>query len=77
MRIDDASQCRRRIRANRIGLERNQGWIDGGMFAMSLIYAFHALGIGTCCLNWAVDSRTDRTLRSVVSMPDHEAVIMM
>jgi nitroreductase len=57
--------------------ERNQGWIDGGMFAMSLVYAFHALGIGTCCLNWSVESRTDRRLRSVAAIPDHESVIMM
>jgi nitroreductase len=57
--------------------ERNQGWIDGGMFAMSLIYALHALGVGTCCLNWSVDHRTDRRLRSVMAVPDHESVIMM
>ncbi len=57
--------------------ERNQGWIDGGMFAMSLVYAFHALGIGTCCLNWSADSHADRRLRSVAAIPDHESVIMM
>ncbi|MEV0005602.1 nitroreductase family protein [Micromonospora sp. NPDC050980] len=57
--------------------ERNQGWIDGGMFAMSLVYAFHALGIGTCCLNWSVDRQTDQQLRSIAAIPDHESVIMM
>lgn len=57
--------------------ERNQGWIDGGMFAMSLIYAFHAQGIGTCPLNWSVDSKADRQLRAVAEIPQHEIVIMM
>ncbi|MCX4666487.1 nitroreductase family protein [Streptomyces sp. NBC_01381] len=57
--------------------ERNQGWVDGGMFAMSLIHAFHAQGIGTCCLNWSVDSRADRRLRTVAEIPAHENVIMM
>lgn len=27
--------------------ERNQCWIDGGMYAMSLVYALHSLGLGT------------------------------
>ncbi|MFI6009056.1 nitroreductase family protein [Streptomyces sp. NPDC051243] len=57
--------------------ERNQGWVDGGMFAMSLLHAFHALGIGTCCLNWSVDSQADRRLRAVAEISSHEIVIMM
>jgi len=57
--------------------ERNQAWIDGGMFAMSLIYAFHAAGLGTCCLNWSVESAADRRLRAVTDIPDWEVVIMM
>lgn len=57
--------------------ERNQGWIDGGMFAMSLVHAFHAQGIGTCCLNWSVDSKADRRLRAVAEIPRWESVIMM
>jgi nitroreductase len=32
--------------------ERNQGFVDGGMFAMSLVYALHSLGLGSCLLNW-------------------------
>jgi nitroreductase len=57
--------------------ERNQCWIDGGMFAMSLVYALHSLGLGTCCLNWSVNWFTDKGLRKVVPLADHEAVIMM
>jgi hypothetical protein len=57
--------------------ERNQAWIDGGMFAMSLVYALHAMGLGTCCLNWSVDSQADRRLRKVAVIPDWESVIMM
>lgn len=57
--------------------ERYQGWIDGGMFAMSLVYALHSLGIGTCCLNWSVKARTDKKLRRVANIPDNEIIIMM
>lgn len=57
--------------------ERYQPWIDGGMFAMSLVYALHSLGIGSCCLNWSVEKAADRNLRKVTNIPDSECVIMM
>jgi len=57
--------------------ERNQVWIDGGMFAMSLVYAFHAAGLGTCCLNWSVEHGADRRLREAIEIPEWEVVIMM
>jgi nitroreductase len=57
--------------------ERNQCWVDGGMFAMSLVYALHSLGVGTCCLNFCVERRTEVALRACAGIPDSEAVIMM
>ncbi len=57
--------------------ERNQCWIDGGMFAMSLVYALHSLGLGTCCLNWSVEYEVDRTLKNAVGIDDSESIIMM
>ncbi|MBE9209870.1 nitroreductase family protein [Nostoc sp. LEGE 06077] len=57
--------------------ERNQGWIDGGMFAMSLIYALHSLGLGTCCLNWSVEFQIDEKLRNISGIKDSELIIMM
>jgi hypothetical protein len=57
--------------------ERNQVWVDGGMFAMSLVHGFHAQGIGSCCLNWSVGRRSDRKLREAVDLPSHESVVML
>lgn len=57
--------------------ERYQAWIDGGMFAMSLVYALHSLGLGSCCLNWSVESGADRALRRELDLPEEWAVIMM
>lgn len=57
--------------------ERNQCWIDGGLFSMSLVYALHALGLGACCLNWSADKTQDLGLRKVVNFKESEAVIMM
>jgi nitroreductase len=55
--------------------ERNQGWIDGGLFAMSLVYALHAARLGTCMLNWSEDCEQDKRLREAFDIPDHEDVI--
>lgn len=57
--------------------ERNQCWIDGGMFSMSLVYALHSLGLGSICLNWSVEKDRDEELHRVASIPDAEAIIMM
>lgn len=57
--------------------ERNQCWIDGGMFSMSLVYALHSLGLGTCCLNWSVEKETDQGLRAAAGIGESEAVMMM
>ncbi|MGB6297663.1 MAG: nitroreductase family protein, partial [Rivularia sp. (in: cyanobacteria)] len=57
--------------------ERNQCWIDGGMFAMSLIYALHSLGLGSCCLNWSVEYEVDLALKNAVGISDSDSIIMM
>jgi nitroreductase len=57
--------------------ERNQAWIDGGLFAMSLNYALHSLGLGACMLNWSVEKGQDEALRAAFAIPEQEVVIMM
>lgn len=57
--------------------ERNQCWIDGGMFAMSLIYALHSLGLGTCCLNWSVEKQQDLALKKTANIPESDSIIML
>lgn len=61
---------------NLIG-ERYQGWIDGGIFAMTLALAIHAQGLGACFLNWSVEPDQDRALRHHLGIPDDELVITM
>lgn len=57
--------------------ERFQHWVDGGMFAMSLSLALHALGLASCLLNWSRGARDDRRLRRVVALDDAHTVITM
>jgi nitroreductase len=57
--------------------ERNQGYIDGGLFAMSLTFALHTLGLGSCMMNWCVAPDTDRDLRALLKIPDNEIVVTL
>lgn len=58
--------------------ERFQHWVDGGMFAMSMVLALHALGLGACCLNWSRGAGDDRRLRRRVAIdPAHTLIMMM
>lgn len=57
--------------------ERYQSWIDGGLFAMSLIFALHSLGLGSCCLNWSMEYSRDMELRKAFGIPQTETIIML
>lgn len=57
--------------------ERNQCWVDGGIFAMSLSLALHSLHVGACMLNWSVEPGRDRALRRCLGIDDNYAIITM
>ena len=59
------------------GHERNQGFVDGGLFAMSLTFALHGLGLGSCMMNWCTSPELDRALRRLLEIPDNEIVITL
>lgn len=58
-------------------IERNQSFIDGGMFSMSLIYALHSLGIGTCPLNLSITNKTEKKIKKIANINESEVLIMM
>jgi nitroreductase len=57
--------------------ERNQPWIEGGIFSMSMVWALHALGLDTCMLNLSLGNKSVDQLRIEFDIPEHEVVIMM
>jgi nitroreductase len=57
--------------------ERHQAYVDGGMFAMSLVYALQAEGIASCCLNLCNYFFQDVAVHRVCRIPGWEAPIMM
>ena len=57
--------------------ERNQRWIDGGIFASTFMWALHSLGVASCMLNWSVTNHETIALRSQLKLPKSEDVICM
>lgn len=57
--------------------ERNQLWIDGGMFSMNLLFSLHACGLGACALNWGNDSFIDMRAKESIGINSDESIIMM
>jgi nitroreductase len=57
--------------------EHYQYWIDGGLLSMSLIYAFHSIGVATCALNWSAKPKNDLELRKKLNIKDNHTIIMV
>lgn len=57
--------------------ERNQRWIDGGLFAMTFVWSLHALGLNTCMLNWSMTNKATEKLRAVAGIDPAEDVIVL
>lgn len=57
--------------------ERNQRWIDGGLFAMNFVMALHGLGVDTCMLNWSMPNASSDALRKSGGIPASNDVIML
>lgn len=56
--------------------ERNQAWIEGGIFASSLVWSLHALGLESCMLNLSVTNSAADALRDAAGVPASEVPIM-
>lgn len=59
------------------GMERYQHWIDGGLFAMTLVWALHSLGLASCCLNWSQGPRGDLAFRRAFHIDDAHTIVTM
>lgn len=57
--------------------EHYQHWIDGGLLSMSIMYAFHSIGIATCPLNWSAKPKNDLGLRKSLNIKDNHTIIMV
>ncbi|RXG25990.1 nitroreductase family protein [Leeuwenhoekiella marinoflava] len=56
--------------------ERNQVFIDGGMFAMSIVLALHSKGLGTCCLNLSYTAERNKIFDGLMDFDADTVPIM-
>ncbi|WP_226581128.1 nitroreductase family protein [Halobacillus litoralis] len=57
--------------------ERNQSFIDGGIFTMSLLYGLHEEMLGACPLNWSTTAKRDLEIKKHLNIPEYENIILM
>lgn len=55
--------------------ERNQPFIDGGIYAMNLLYSLHYYKIGACILNCSHSLEKDKLMRVKCNVKDSEVFI--
>lgn len=56
--------------------ERNQQFMDAGLFSMSLVLALQSLGLGSCCLNWCVPPENEDEAHRRGKIPAHHRIMM-
>lgn len=56
--------------------ERNQANIDGGMYAMNLLYSLHYYDIAAVPLSASLNLKQENNLREAFEIPDYENFIM-
>lgn len=64
------------IRAFMNNGERNEPFVDGGLFSMSLLYALEAYGLAACPLNAMFSLSQDRKTRALLHIPNYELPVM-
>lgn len=56
-------------------VERNQAYIDGGLFMMLLLLALEEVGLGSVSLNTAMGKEKEEAIRRILGIPDSEVFI--
>lgn len=55
--------------------ERNQPFIDGGLFMMTLLLGLRQVGLGSCSLNTAMNAERENAIREILGIPGNEVFI--
>lgn len=57
--------------------ERNQMFIDGGLFLMNLLYSLHYYKIANCPANWGKTIEEEKLLEKYIKISESEKIICM
>ena len=55
-------------------LERNQGWLNAGLFTMNLVNAMHSLGIASCICEFQQKPKREKALKKILHIKDNERI---
>lgn len=56
--------------------QRNQCYVDGGIFSHQLLLALNAVGIETCPLNLALDHERETKIKKLLNIPDEMRLVL-
>lgn len=57
--------------------DRYMGYVDGGLFTMSLIYGLEFVGLGACLLNASFDLKKEKKIKKIASISENEKFIAL
>lgn len=57
--------------------ERNQLYIDGGLYLLNLLYALHYYKVANCPANWAKTIKQEEEIYQVIALPRSEKIICL
>jgi nitroreductase len=57
-------------------VERNQGFVDGGLFAMSVMYGLEHEGLAAVPLNACMYAKDQKAVRRLLDIDDSEVIVM-
>lgn len=57
--------------------ERNQFYIDGGIYLLNLLYALHYMKIANCPANWGKTKKDEKKLLPYIQIPESEKIICL
>ena len=61
----------------RAPVERNGAFVDGGIYAMNLLYSLHFYKVGAVILNWSSTHLEDEKIRNLINSPESERIILI
>lgn len=57
-------------------VERNEAFVDGGLFAMSVIYGIEYEGLAAVTLNAMMNSKDEKSIRELLNVDESEQIIL-
>lgn len=57
--------------------ERNQGWLNAGLFAMNFVNALHSLKIGSCFIEVGNSFKSEKELKKMLNIPECERIAVI